>query len=85
MVNVEARIFVVCGVVDLIENITAWLLPAGSGGDFAGWGELRGPLVEEVGISTAICTSCNVCNEALVQIDHIIEVIQRRHDGCYNY
>lgn len=84
VVYVEAGIFIVCRVVDLIEDITAGLLPAGSGGDFARWRELRGPLVEEISVSTAICASCDVCNEALVQVDHIVEVIQRRHNRCCN-
>lgn len=84
VVNIETWVFVVCRVVDIVVNITTWLLPAGGGRDFAGWWEFRGPLVEEIGISTAICASRNICNVALVQVDHIIVVLQRRYNRCYN-
>ena len=84
MIDVEARVFVVCCVVNLIEEITAWLHVAGGAGNFAGWWKLISPLIEEVGVSAAICASRDVGNEALVQVDHIIEVLQCGHNRRYN-
>jgi hypothetical protein len=81
VVDIEARVYVVDCVVNIIIEVAAWGLVVRCCGDFPGGWELVGVGVEEVGVAAGIGACGDVRHVGFVEADYVLVVLEGGDDG----